>query len=219
MGRIIPLHGEHHDSVQRLLPWYVTGKLDASDRAEVEAHLSECAECHAEVMAERRLSALIADLPIDAEQGWAELRKRVELAPRGRRRAAQEWWGDRLHEVSGVWRAGPLWLRLAFAAQLCLLLAAGFYLTPTAQMNRYHALGAAPVSTTGNAVVIFRSDVSVKDLSRMLEANDARLVDGPTAAGAYVLRVRQTERAAVLARLRQRPQIELAEPIDAAQAP
>jgi len=31
-----------HDEAEELLPWYVTGKLDAADRERVEKHLTEC---------------------------------------------------------------------------------------------------------------------------------------------------------------------------------
>ena len=48
-----------------------------------------------------------------------------------------------------------------------------------------------------------------------LNASHARLVDGPTAADAYVLRVSPGERDAALATLRRRPDITLAQPIDA----
>ena len=50
----------------------------------------------------------------------------------------------------------------------------------------------------------------------VLTANDARLVDGPTAAGAYVLRVEDARRDEALQRLRQSGQIVLAEPIEPA---
>jgi hypothetical protein len=48
----------------------------------------------------------------------------------------------------------------------------------------------------------------------MLEASHARLVDGPTVANAWLLRVPPAERTEVLARLRRRPDIELAQPLD-----
>jgi hypothetical protein len=42
-GQIIPLHGDEHHEVQLLLPWCATGRLDAADRARVEAALRRCA--------------------------------------------------------------------------------------------------------------------------------------------------------------------------------
>lgn len=43
-----PGDGREHPDV---LPWYVTGRLDPDERARVEAHLRDCAECRAEVEA------------------------------------------------------------------------------------------------------------------------------------------------------------------------
>ena len=83
----------------------------------------------------------------------------------------------------------------------------------------YHALGAAPAPALGNVVVIFRPDTSERELRQTLVANHARLVDGPTAADAYVLHVPAAERAGALTRLRGRADIVLAEPIDSGAAP
>jgi hypothetical protein len=44
-------------------------------------------------------------------------------------------------------------------------------------------------------------------------------VDGPTSAGAYVLAVSPATRSATLGALRERPQVLMAQPIDAGAAP
>ena len=43
-----------HDEAEELLPWYVTGQLDATERERVEAHLADCASCRDEFVLERR---------------------------------------------------------------------------------------------------------------------------------------------------------------------
>jgi hypothetical protein len=52
-----------------------------------------------------------------------------------------------------------------------------------------------------------------------LKATGARLVDGPTPADAYVLRVPAAQRDTALANLRARGEIVLAQPIDSGGAP
>ena len=64
--------------------------------------------------------------------------------------------------------------------------------------------------------MVFRPDLRESDMRRLLKDSDARLVDGPTAANAYVLRVPEAERTDALARLRGDAAVVLAEPIDAA---
>jgi hypothetical protein len=56
-------------------------------------------------------------------------------------------------------------------------------------------------------------------LRAALDGVDARLVDGPTASGAYVVHLDSDGRADALERLRGLPQVMLAEPLDAADGP
>lgn len=219
-GRIIQLHGDPHRDVQALLPWYVTGRLDAADQAEVEAHLSACPECQAELGFERRLKAEVADLPIDVERGWALLQRRIVLdrAHQVRKPSIRTWLAAAGREARLRWRAGGPWLGWALAAPLLLFVLA-VRTQPPAQPARYHALGAAPAAAAGNLVVMFRPDISERALRQTLRASHARLVGGPTSTDAYMLQVPAAERAAALATLRARPEIALAQPIDSGGPP
>jgi hypothetical protein len=64
-------------------------------------------------------------------------------------------------------------------------------------------------------IVIFRPEASERNLRETLNASSARLIDGPTSAGTYVLHVPAAKRMVALARLRRDADIVLAEPIDA----
>jgi anti-sigma factor RsiW len=238
-GRIIKLRGDRHHEVQSLLPWYLNGRLDADERAEVEAHLKDCPECQAELRDERILGAEIATLPIgetsiagapgDVEHDWALMRRRIEPGParRSARTGAARWAGWRGWLGAGgdaavlQWRASSPWLRWAAVGQMALLLLMAAFVLPAARHDqlRYHALGAAPAVASGNIVVIFRPDTRERELRETLKANHARVVDGPTATDAYLLHVPAAERGAALARLRRQPRIELAEPVDSGASP
>lgn len=215
MASIIRLHGRH-DEIRSLLPWYITGRLDAAEHATVTAHVSTCRECQADLEFERRLEVEVAIAPIDVEHGWTSMQRRITSA------AASRSGGGfiaRLGEWPGrLWRTGPPWLSWALAAQAALLMVAGALTvrtaTPVSQPVRYHALSSAPAATTGNVVVIFRPDARESAMRQALVAADARLIDGPTAADAYVLHVPAAERASALARLRARREVVLAQPLD-----
>jgi hypothetical protein len=85
------------------------------------------------------------------------------------------------------------------------------------QPATYQALGKPQAAATvGNVIVIFRPDAREQDLRRILTLTGARLVDGPTPADAYVLRVSPDRRPAVITRLRAQREIVLAQPIDPA---
>jgi anti-sigma factor RsiW len=218
-GRIIPLHGDH-DEAQALMPWYVTGALDAADRAKVEAHLGACPECQAELRLERRLEAEVAGLTFDVEQGWTALRGRLDIGPPRRMRGGvRAWLGGALAQARRWWRASPPWLGWALAAQGAALVMVGVLAAPAVQPARYHALGAAPASAVGNVVVIFRPDTRESALRATLRASRARLVDGPTAADAYLVHVPAGERPAILATLRGQADVVLAEPVDSGGPP
>lgn len=219
-GRIIPLHGDLHEEISALLPWYVTGRLDDDERARVEAHLKTCPQCQSDVAAECKLQAVVADLSVngieDADDGWTRLQSQVKARPQRlvTRRLVQQW------------RGSAPWLRWAAAAQLAALVVGGggalwwqVRQAPKAEPAVYHALGSAPETPAGNVVVVFRPDITERDLRQTLRDSHARLVDGPTAADAYILHVAPKDRDATLATLRNRPAIVLAEPIDADGAP
>jgi len=68
-------------------------------------------------------------------------------------------------------------------------------------------------------VVIFRPDTPERVIRSALTSVGARIVDGPTAADAYVLQVPAAQRTQALAQLRSRNTIVLAEPVDPGVAP
>jgi hypothetical protein len=221
MGRIIQMPSDGHREIQSLLPWYMSGALDESERAKVRAHLNQCAECQAELEQEYRLGSQVADLPLDADgldvqHGWALIGRALEqerpagapFAVRLRGLFTGRPGGTRPH------RQPASWLGWAVAAQFCLLMVMGGVLWRGEQPARYHALAAAPKSTVGNVVVVFRPETREKDLRQILWSNHARLVDGPTSADAYVLHVAPADRPAVVVRLRRQAEVVLAEPVD-----
>ena len=187
---------EHHE-LEALLPWYVTGQLEADEHARVAAHVATCAECQAEANFQRKLEAEVARLPLDVERGWSLMRQRLEAnddapAPRGRVRTT--------------------WLGWGVAATLAVL--AGVSWLPQTPPAQYAALGEAPQAKNGNVVVIFHPDTTERQMRATLKAGEARLVDGPTAAGGYVLSVPAARRTTALAALRAQENVVLAEPID-----
>jgi hypothetical protein len=208
MARIIRLHDDNHWELQRLLPWYVTGRLDPAENARVEAHLAACEECQEEVRFERTLAKTVKDLPLDAEVGWRRLERRLNAEP------ARAGGVTR----SGV-RAGAMWGGWAVAA--CALVAVGVTVLPRPQTSgaAYHALGAAHSVTPGNMVVIFRPETPERAIRAALTGVGAHIVDGPTGADAYVLQVPAAQRSQALARLRSGSNIVLAEPVDPGAAP
>ena len=211
MAEIIRLRGSPHDEVQELLPWLVNGSLTPDEVERVDAHLAECAECRSDLDAERRLSDGVASLPLDADSGWEAMERRITAEPTIRHHPGRSLWRKR----------GPLGWAVAspFAAAAAVALVLVNVGTTRPVEQQYRALGAAEMTQTAILVVQFEPDTQVRDMQAALAGVNARLVDGPTDTGAYLLRVDQGKRELALKRLRDNETIALAEPIDGAARP
>jgi anti-sigma-K factor RskA len=196
-----------HRETEELLPWYVTGQLDEHEREAVERHLAACAMCEKQLRLERRLAEEFRATTPDVELGWQRLRSRLEPPPARRNRKA--------NLASRAWRAAsrPA-MAVALAAQLMVIVIAGGVFAYINQPPAYHVLGAEPAPASANLVVVFKPETREAQLRRLLSTNDASLVGGPTDADAYLLHVPEAARADVVTRLRARPEIVMAEPID-----
>jgi anti-sigma factor RsiW len=215
MGKIIRLRDARHEETRLLLPWYATGRLESDDAARVEAHIADCPRCRAELKLERRLKAEVADLPSAVDQGWAAMLERLQ--PPARRAVGWSWFSNR---AGGLWRTGRPWIGWAVAAGVGAVLVAGA-LSPRSPMPlaAYHTLATAPAARPGNVVVVFQPGATEAQMRAALMASGARLVDGPTAADAYVLNVPQGQREKALATLRASGPVVAAEAVDTAGAP
>lgn len=225
MARIIRFDRDGHGEAQLLLPWYVSGRLEAEELAMVERHLRDCAECRADVAAERDTRNAVSELALDAEASWAKLRRRIETPTRWARlrQGAAAAWG-RLAGAGALGRAqvaggrGSDWSwGWALAAQSLVVAAIiGLAVQQGARAPQadYHTLGSPAAAAAGDAIVVFRSNARAEDMAQALRVTGIRLVDGPTSTDAYVVRTPSPNGAAALERLRAQPVVALAEPLD-----
>lgn len=208
MADLIHLHGDAHQQTQELLPWYATGQIDPADRARVESHLAECAGCQAELRLEMRLSREVSALPMELELGWLDLRRRLQIRP--------SLWSRCKSLATNLWEGleSGDYVRWAVAGQMAFLLLLVAIVSAPDRSAPYHTLGSPNVARAGNVIVMFRPETAEGRLRHILEAADARLVDGPTPAGAYMLFVSPDRRPAALSALRADAEVLMAEPLD-----
>ena len=211
--RVVRLEGDDHARAQSLLPWFATGGLDQAEAAEVAAHLAACPDCQSALEAERRLGGHVASLSFDVEAGWARLQARI-----GRETALK----GPLARLSSFFRSSPAgrrgWLGWAMAAQAAAFCGLGATvlsrLPPAPAPAAYHVLGAPPETRAGDILVMFKPQTRAAELAELIEAAHARIVDGPTDAGGFVLSAPKADLAMTVKRLKAAPAVELAEPIE-----
>lgn len=203
MGDLRHLH-DSHGRVQRLMPWFVNGSLNASDEELVRTHCRECGECRADIAREKELREAIATLPAGADRGWAGLRDKALQRPP----PAERGIGRSLRR--------PVALGWALAGQLAVaasVAVAFLTLAPAAPEPGYRLLASPDQADSGNVIVLFSPDTTEATLRYTLKAVDARIVGGPTASGAYVLRVAERDQAKAISGLRAAGAVLLAEPL------
>jgi anti-sigma factor RsiW len=216
-GQILHLEPDPHVAVQRLLPWYLTGRLETAEHDAVEAHLAQCPECRAELETERQWQLLQPGhgAQVDVEDGWARMRARLgggalPVPPLPARRRA--W-------AAAAWRAvarlaGHAWA-VPGALSVALVLALAVTLRPAAPVGDFRTL-AAPAEASATAAVRFKPEATEAQIRQGLRDSGAHLVDGPTATDAYVVRLPREHYAAALDKLRKQPGVVLVVALDSA---
>lgn len=198
-GRIVELDASIHQKVQKLLPWAVLDKLTDAEQTLVSEHTAACAHCREDLEWQRHLQAVQPEAGATPDMEGALARLAPQLAARP---AAND----------------GRWMRWALAAQLFVIAGLGAVLA--AQMLRqpaddYKLLGAVHVAgaPSANVVVVFKPTITESRLRTILQANHARIMDGPTAANGWLLKVPADSLDDALAGLRADDSVELVEPL------
>jgi len=209
-GRILPFEPRGHDEALRLLPWLVNGSLEAEQRAWLDAHVAGCPDCRRErTLLEDLHAACLQEEESEAgvDAGWRRVRACVQ--PRTAAPSAWQAWRRR-------WAQAPHWVGWTLATQAALLVVAGALLLVAQPRGipsppAYRTLGTA---SSGSLMVMVDPTMREAQWRGLLQASGARIVDGPNAAGAYVLSVSPERTAGACDALRAAPGVLLVERID-----
>lgn len=184
------------DEIEALLPWYVTGRLDARERARVERYVRE----HPEVQAHLALAREESDATVTANEaihapgreGLDRLLASVAAAPR--RQSLGAVFGQLANRFSD-WIAGlaPPQLALAAAAAALLVMlqaaAIGALVLERAGAPTYQSAGGEQSTGESFALLVgFADTATIGDIAALLKRLDAVVIDGPRA-GLYRLRL------------------------------
>jgi Putative zinc-finger len=201
--------------ISALIPWYVNGSIDESERRRIDLHLSECALCRDDLVQERRVyqgmtaETNIAYMPaaslkrLQARLDGAVGADTRESTPPARRSALRMPW-------QAVMAAS-----IAVIAVALSLLAADRWMQMRARAaaaNYYTVTTPAPRASGEVIRAVFAPAITLVDLQAILDEAQLRIVAGPSEAGVYSL-ASNTQRpvASALALLRAHTQVRFAE--------
>lgn len=214
--KILRFEGSAHSEAERLLPWYVNETLDDAEQARVDQHLTQCRQCQREVEFLRTLRSACAEphATTDPAVAFRRLRDRLQPSRPQPRRSLLVW-------ARNAWMDLPIPLRGAVAMSCALTLGLfGMALLRDEPPVLYRTLGDAPSPGVVTApdlrhlVVVFDPHIEHARMQQLLRASQARIVDGPNDAGAYVLAVPSDREASVRDALRAANGVTLVESID-----
>lgn len=191
---------EHHWA-QEMLAWRASGRLPADETARFEAHLRECVHCRADLDIERELARRMSATPVvdyAPQASLARLMQRID-----RRSRKRSWWSFGSRNGADDDRM-PRGILLVFAAQtaaLALLAVAVALLATRDEPATYQTLSATPALATRHLQVRFADQASTAQMRTALDQVGARIIDGPSPAGVFVVALQDS--AAIEARAAQ----------------
>lgn len=205
-GRVLSFEAGVHKVVDALLPWYVNGTLSPEERDYVHQHVGECAQCRQEIEWLRELHSACAAAQSTPAGSLAlrNLRRRLDEPPPER----GVW--SRLRRALENSTRGARWATAALV--IVLVASVSWALRDGESPALYRTLSASDVMPrNGSLIVVFDPATTEAELRRILREADARLVDGPTRANAYVLDVPIERRDVALRALRSERSVLLVE--------
>jgi len=181
-----------HAEAWALLPWLANGRIAPEDREWVEAHVQDCAECRAELAAQRMVASHVTreesntPLPASSEEqkSFNKLWARIEAAESITLESAPEASARTPQRSSRTVR----WLAAAVVVQALGLGILGIALrgNTSAVGNNFRTVTDVQARLNAPAVrLVFAPDASMDSIKTLLTHQGLSIVAGPGDAGNY----------------------------------
>lgn len=179
------------DEIEMLLPWFVTGRLDATDKARVETFLARNPTMRRQIdLIRDEQSADISDneairapRTLNVERGMAAVAASTSL---GTRQATAGLLG-RIREFFDMPTPGRV--RMATAAALTLLLLQTAAIGSLLWRDSSYVTASGGATAGSTAIVKFVDGASAQAVARALGDLNMTIVDGPKPGGTFVIRM------------------------------
>jgi len=186
------------EEIEKLLPWYVTGRLGLSDISKVEGYLRE----HPDAVSQLKLIGAERQETIRANEamGWprADISERLLASlPRGAAPTTGRHLLQSFDQFFQFFKMSPaLGVRWAALAVALLVLTEAAFITSVLTREHTYRLASGPhADADGPAALIgFADDAKASDVARFLTDFDANIVDGPKPGGIYKIRFKNLDK-------------------------
>jgi len=179
-----------HAEAWALLPWLANGRIQASDREWVEAHVAVCAECRAEIAAQRMVATTMnrdsspESNETDEQRSFNRLWARIE-ASESASPASVASGAARTSRSSRTVR----WLAAAVIVQGFGLALFGFNAlrnsSPTGEIVTVATVPAQPRLNAPAVRIVFAPGASIASINTLLTHQGLTIVGGPGTAGNF----------------------------------
>jgi len=187
------------EEMEMLLPWYVTGRLDAADLAKMEAYLAR----HPEVARQLDLARSERDETVAANEALGLPSAAATARLMSSLPAARPGWAAMRALRGGLQQVGDLLaaptanaVRWAALAAAVLIAVQGIAIVSLLN-ERAGTYQTASGGQSGDGIallVTFADDAKATAISQLLTDLDGSIVDGPKAGGVYKIRLRTEDR-------------------------
>ena len=178
-----------HEEVEKLLPWYVTGKLDRAEQSKVESYLRQ----HPEVGSQLNLICEERESTIQANESLGYpppdmVRRLMSSLPDARTRPSS--FVHILTILTAPTARSMRWA--AVVAGFIMIVEAGVILGLVLRGGTQAYREASGPSHTGgfSALVAFADDATAASIERLLDEFNASIIEGPKPGGVYKIRLR-----------------------------
>lgn len=188
------------------LPWYLAGTLTKQEKDEVEAHLTDCSNCRAELEDMKRIREAVKTTIQEREGPSPELFSKVmariheeEEDPTPIKspviKEEVNWWAGIQARLQSLYTIPwvPALATILIVSQATLLLTkmgeqSGPYQQPGPIIERGIPKASIP-KMSSTIQVGFREDAKEGDIRTLLQEINGRIVNGPSPQGIYILEV------------------------------
>ena len=183
------------EDIEKLLPWYVTGRLGRTETSKVESYLRQHHDVLAQldlIRAEREETVRVNEA-IDCPPSSVRSRLMASL-PANPARLSGRWHSSLARFFTMPTARGVQWA--AFVAALFVLAQAALItsLLVRSSDQTYQVASGASQADGLSALIAFSDDAKAPAIERLLAEFDANIVDGPKPGGVYKIRLRTLDK-------------------------